>query len=262
MQIHILASGSTGNAVFLELGGTRLLIDAGISCRRIERGLNEVGSSVEELDAILITHEHTDHIKGLDVLVRKHCIPVYARSRTWEMIRFRDRLPLDCCQELGRDLELGNTYIEAFATSHDAVEPVGFCFYYQQMKWVVATDLGFVSDGVGKALQNADLVVLESNHDPEMLRNGPYPEFLKQRIRSKKGHLSNHDAAQALAKTNCRTGAHVFLAHLSQKNNRIDVAASTVNDILRQHGCDVGHDIQLHPTYPDRIVSLVKQHAK
>lgn len=258
MQIHILASGSTGNAVFVELGGTRLLVDAGISCRRIERGLAEVGLRVGDLDAILVTHEHIDHIRGLDVLVRKHQVPVYARPATWEMVSFKDRLPGDCCQELGREMELGNIFLEAFTTSHDAVDPVGFCLYYRQIKWVIATDLGMVTDRVGQALNSADVMVLESNHDIEMLRNGPYPAFLKKRIRSPKGHLSNDDAAQALARNSWKTGAHVFLAHLSQKNNRVDIAEKTVVDVLCQRGCEVGHDLILHPTYPDRAVGLVK----
>lgn len=257
MQIHILASGSTGNAVFVQLGGTKLLVDAGISCRRIERGLAAFGVKVGDLDAILVTHEHTDHIKGLDVLVRKHQIPVYARERTWEKISFRDRLPVACCRELPHELTLSKIRVQAFNTLHDAIDPVGFCFHYRKTKWVVATDLGKVTESVKQALDHAEVVVLESNYDIHMLNTGSYPEFLKKRIRSPLGHLSNQDAAEALVQVQLKDGAHIFLAHLSQNNNRPDIAETTVTKFLTGAGYEIGRDIILHQTFPDQTASFI-----
>jgi len=257
MQLHILASGSTGNAVLIEMGGKRLLIDAGISARRIERGLAGVGIAVEKLDGILITHEHSDHIKGMEVLLKRYRLPVYARPATWEAMPARDRIPPECQRYLGDSLDLGAVKIVPFAISHDAVEPVGFCFYYQNTKWVLATDLGVVTRSVAEALAYADVAILESNHDIEMLKNGPYPPFLKQRIKGQQGHLSNYDAGQILARIPRQAIMQVFLAHLSQKNNRPSLAERTVSQVLQSSGCQVGEEIVLHQTYPDGTASLV-----
>ncbi|MGI6551075.1 MAG: MBL fold metallo-hydrolase [Syntrophomonadales bacterium] len=253
MQIQILASGSSGNAVFFELGNTRILIDAGISARRIERGLASIGVKAGDLDAILITHEHSDHISGVDVLARRHHLPVYARPRTWNMLRFRDKLDSDCCRELSGSLGIGQVKVVPFPISHDAVDPVGFCLYHQQMKYVIATDLGVVTPVVKEALACADAVVLEANHDLEMLKNGPYPFYLKRRIRSEVGHLSNNDAADLLTGIPRKSTMQVFLAHLSRQNNLPALAERIVRQRLSEHGCDVGHEVVIHMTYPDQI---------
>jgi len=256
VQIHILASGSTGNAIFLAMGSTRILIDAGISARRIEQGLAEIGVRAGELDAILLTHEHSDHIKGLEVLSRKHELPIYTRERTWEAIPFKDKLAGRRWQPIDQDFSVGELAVKAFGISHDAADPVGFCFYYQQVKWVVVTDLGIVTPGVERALKEADLAVLESNHDPDLLKNGPYPEFLKKRIAGKQGHLSNFDTAALLCRIARYKRMQVFLAHLSQQNNRPQLAEQTVAGILTQEGCCPGEDIVLHRTYPDQAVGV------
>ncbi|MGE5389957.1 MAG: MBL fold metallo-hydrolase [Deltaproteobacteria bacterium] len=256
MQIHILASGSTGNAIYLSLGQTRILVDAGISARRIEQGLASIGVKAGDLDAVLITHEHSDHIKGLEVLTRKHELPVYTRERTWEAIPGKDKLAGRCWQAIDQDFSIGAVDIKAFGISHDAADPVGFCFYYQQYKWVIVTDLGTVTPGVEKALSGADLAVVESNHDPDLLKNGPYPAFLKQRIMSKQGHLSNFDTAALLSRIAPLKRMQVFLAHLSQQNNRPQLAEETVAEILARHGCRAGEDIVLHRTYPDAAAGI------
>jgi len=253
MQIQILASGSSGNAIFLELGNTRLLIDAGISARRIERGLASIGVKAGELDAILITHEHTDHISGVEVLARKHHLPVYARPQAWNMLRFRDKLDSDCRLELPNSMGIGQVKVERFPISHDAVDPVGFCIYHQQSKYVIATDLGVVTPVVREAMAYADAVVLETNHDLDMLNNGPYPFYLKRRIRSAVGHLSNNDAADLLTCIPRKSSMQVFLAHLSQQNNLPSLAERTVRGRLQEQGCDIGYEVVLHMTYPDQI---------
>ncbi|MDD4775000.1 MAG: MBL fold metallo-hydrolase [Syntrophomonas sp.] len=258
MQIHILASGSTGNSILVEMGDRRLLVDAGISCRRIERGLAAVGMQVGDLDGVLITHEHHDHIKGVPVLVRKHRVPIYARPATWQGMPDGDKIPTECRREIGEKLEFGSLQVVPFPISHDAADPVGYKFYHQNLKWVVATDLGMINRPLAEALAYSDLAVLESNHDLEMLQTGPYPHFLKQRIRGQKGHLSNHEAGYLLARIPKVRCMKVFLAHLSQQNNLPHLAERTVTDVLRSHDCAVGKDIMLYRTYPDRIVSLVR----
>lgn len=257
MQIHILASGSTGNAAFLQFGSTRFLVDAGISARRIERGLAELGLRAADLDGVLITHEHQDHIRGLDVFTRRHQIPVYARAKTWEQIDCRFALPLDCCRSFEGGFDLGMVRVEPFAISHDAADPVGFVFLYGQTRCVMATDLGMITPEVEAALNYANILILESNHDLDMLHRGPYPPYLKQRIRSSKGHLSNHDAGKVLSRLQRSECMQVFLAHLSQQNNHPQLAEQTVCRFLKQAGCRVGDEVILHPTFPDRTASLI-----
>ena len=257
MQVHILASGSTGNAVLVQMGATRILVDVGISNRRIEKGLAELGVRVNDLEGILITHEHSDHINGLDVLVRKYKIPVYTRSRTWQKIGCLGNLPLECVKEIEGHFTLGEMEIDPFSISHDAADPVGFCFYHGRQKTVIATDLGIVTPMVETALSGADLIILESNHDIDMLKNGPYPQVLQQRIRSSKGHLSNWQAAQVLARIPHKIGAKVMLAHLSQQNNHPAIAEQTVREVLCDAGMVVGQEIMLYPTYPSRTISQV-----
>ncbi|HOB11565.1 MAG TPA: MBL fold metallo-hydrolase [Syntrophomonadaceae bacterium] len=259
MQVHVLASGSTGNAVLLRFGSTQLLVDAGISARRIEQGLAEVGVRAADLDGILITHEHRDHINGLDVLVRRHHIPVYAREKTWEQIACRPRLPLQCCQSFQGAFDLKGVWVEPFSTSHDAADPVGFAFCYGKKRCVLATDLGVVTPQVESTLHNAQVLILESNHDLDMLHRGPYPPYLKQRIRSNKGHLSNHDAGKVLSRLKRNETMHVFLAHLSQQNNDPLLAKKTVSYFLSKAGCQVGDEVILHLTFPDRTASLVSK---
>jgi phosphoribosyl 1,2-cyclic phosphodiesterase len=254
MQIHILASGSTGNAAFIEMSGYKILIDAGISTRRIEKGLAEVGFDASQLDAILITHEHIDHIQGLDVLVRRYKVPVYTRPATWEKIPCRDKLPRDCCCELESSLDLGPIKIEPFAISHDAADPVGFCLLQARAKTVLATDLGLITPTLAEALAYADTLILESNHDPVMLKEGPYPPHLKKRISGPQGHLSNQEAGNLLASVPHNGMMQVFLAHLSQQNNFPHLAMSTVSGILQQKGCS---EIQLRRTHPSSTASLV-----
>jgi phosphoribosyl 1,2-cyclic phosphodiesterase len=212
LQVHILASGSTGNAVFLQFGSTKVLVDVGISARRIERGLGELGVGASELDGILITHEHNDHIKGLDVLVRRYEIPVYARPGTWEQIPCRPRLPVQCCQSFQDGFELKGVWVEPFSISHDAVDPVGFAFCYDKKRCVLATDLGVVTPQVEAAMHNAQVLILESNHDLDMLHRGPYPPYLKRRIRSPKGHLSNQMQPMGTISETISTKQNLLLA--------------------------------------------------
>lgn len=257
MQVHVLASGSTGNSVFLQCGDTRVLIDAGISTRRIKKELESVGHDIAALDAVLITHEHRDHIAGLTTMAKKYRIPMYARPAAWQAMSIRHTLPDDCCHDLGDKLQLGQVAIEPFPIPHDAADPVGFTLRYGERKCTLATDLGFVTDTVKKALAMSDIMILEANHDVDMLQSGSYPWMLKKRILSNRGHLSNHDSGWTLARLAKPKGSQVFLAHLSQENNCPDLAQRTVCDILSEQGLTIGHDIGIHMTYPDRVSSLI-----
>lgn len=257
MQIHILASGSTGNAVFIEMGGHKILIDAGITTKRIEQGLAAVGADPSQLDAVLITHEHIDHVKGLDVLIRRYKLPVYTRAATWEKIPCREKLPAECCLDLEDSLHIGSMKIEPFAISHDAVNPVGFVMMQGDQKWVLATDLGEVTPVVENALEYANTIILESNHDPFMLKEGPYPAYLQKRISGPQGHLSNQQAGRVLARVSRAGVLRVFLAHLSQQNNLPHIALQTVSEILQKSGCSVGEEILLQRTFPASTASWV-----
>lgn len=256
VNIHVLASGSTGNAVLFHLGKKLVLIDAGISARRIERSMADLGYKAGNLDAILVTHEHKDHITGLEVLARRHCIPVYTRPKTWRALNCQDKIPRSCINEIGDELEIGEVGIQAFPLSHDAVDPVGYCLHYKGKKIVLATDLGTITSEVEQALAMAHALVLESNHDPVMLEQGPYPHFLKKRIQSHYGHLSNQQAALLLSRIPRPPVIQVLLAHLSQQNNTLLLARETVGSILAHKGCPVGEEILLYPTYPSMTSSV------
>jgi len=255
MQVHVLASGSTGNAIFLDFKHTKILVDAGISTRRIKNSLLELGTSIEELDGVFITHEHRDHVSGLATMTKKYNLPVYASMNTWSAMYCSHLIPPQCCKVLPTSLDIGQVTVEPFSISHDAADPVGFSFYNESTKCSVVTDLGFVTENVKTAIALSDVLVLESNHDVEMLEKGPYPWHLKRRIMSNRGHLSNFDAGWTLARLERKPSMQVFLAHMSQKNNDPELAMDTVSTILTQQGCKLGTEIQLCRTYPDRIVS-------
>lgn len=256
MKLHVLASGSTGNAVFIRFGETKLLIDAGISPRRIKNELAAVGETIENISGVLITHEHHDHVKGLLNLTKKYRLPVYTRPGTWEGISCQELIPEECRKVAGDSFDVGAVKVEPFSISHDANDPVGYNMYYRDIKCSVATDLGFVTDSVKKALAMSDVMVFESNHDVDMLRQGSYPWHLKRRIMSNRGHLSNVDAGWTLARLARKKHTKVFLAHLSQENNRPDIAEQTVRGILEEQGIEIGKDLELNLTYPDRKASL------
>lgn len=256
MEIHVLASGSTGNTTLVRTDDATILVDAGISARRIKNSLAALGTAIESVDAVLVTHEHRDHICGLPTLTKKYRLPVYARPAAWRAIDADGPGALisrECRRDLPDSLDIGQVKIEPFSVSHDAADPVGFTFHHGQRKAAFATDLGFVTDTVKKALALSDLLVLESNHDVDMLKQGSYPWFLKQRILSSRGHLANTDAGWTIARLPRKSHCHVFLAHLSQENNRPDLAQATVAGILGDAGCRLDHEITLAVTHPDRI---------
>jgi phosphoribosyl 1,2-cyclic phosphodiesterase len=220
MKLTALASGSRGNCTCIRGGRGSLLIDAGLSRREILRRLAGVGEDPSMIEAILVTHEHTDHIKGVDVLARHLNVPVYATAGTAEeLLKKCGRKPIDIRRcRYDEPFPVGDFLVEPFATSHDAREPCGFCVAEGDLRVGYCTDTGTITATIFDRLASCDAVLLESNHCPRMLEDGPYPAFLKSRIRSNRGHLSNPDAARCLQ----RLAGHIhmaMLAHLSETNN-------------------------------------------
>jgi len=304
VRFTVLASGSKGNSAVVSGGHTRILVDAGLSCRELFRRMRQVGESPETLDAIIITHEHMDHIGGLAVTARKLGIPVYfteATHRAWvrwitprrqmtyaqwiERCRKQaiqrqaetapdagvcecddigaetgsaaagpsesDGKPVSAAEDsaapdpswlpsvqyfqAGRPFQIGDISVSPFTIPHDAADPVGFVFQAEGVRMALATDLGYITPNVKAQLRNVDLLLLESNHDLEMLRDGPYPWSVKQRVLSRVGHLSNEAAADFLESSYDGQATYVILAHLSESNNLPDLARVTAERALAGH---------------------------
>lgn len=232
LRVAVLASGSKGNAAYIELDGVRLLIDAGISARRITRSLADLGVDAASLDGVFVTHEHSDHIKGLPTLLKQYRLPLFAPPATLRAIGESLAVPEDTFTPLAGDVMLGSVAVKSFSTLHDAASPVGYAVCGSE-KCALATDLGFLTNDVMTAIEGSDVLILEANHDRELLQSGSYPWRLKQRILSNRGHLSNSAAAWALVRLKKRPCA-VFLAHMSQENNRPELVEETVRTILAQ----------------------------
>ncbi len=249
----VLASGSTGNAVYVQAGTTRLLIDSGVSLRQLQVALDQIKVDGNRLDAVLVTHEHSDHVKGLKAVIRKWELPVYTSDGTWSSISsmWKDEDAVTArIIRANSVFTLGQIAIEPFALSHDALEPLGFCFHFQGKKLVLATDLGYVSDRIKQVAQGAHAFILETNHDVDMLRTGPYPWHLKRRILGDKGHLSNETAAEFLVDCLSEQTHSVFLAHLSKENNRETLAHDALSLRLKDYDHDLAEQITLRMTNP------------
>jgi len=300
VRFTVLASGSKGNSTVVTGGHTRILVDAGLSCRELFRRMRLAGETPETLDAIIITHEHMDHIGGLAVTARKLGIPVYfteATHRAWvRWITPRRQMTyaqwIDQCRkqaaerqaeaavesdacdcedtesdsvtqasaastskppaseeakpdpawlpsvlyfQAGRPFQIGDISVSPFTIPHDAIDPVGFVFQAEGVRMAFATDLGYFTPNVKAQLCNVDLLLLESNHDLEMLRDGPYPWSVKQRVLSRVGHLSNEAASDFLESSYDGQATHVILAHLSESNNLPDLARVAAERALSSH---------------------------
>jgi len=235
MRCIVLASGSRGNCTVIEGSAGTLLVDAGLSAKELLGRMGSAGVDPDKIDAVLVTHEHGDHIRGLDVLARKLDIPVYATEgtlRDFLLYRRLSKKPLShhTCRYLER-FSVGDFHIDPFATSHDAAEPCGFVISEGGARIGYCTDTGIMTPAMLELLRPCDGIILESNHCPEMLANGPYPESLKRRIRSKRGHLSNQAAAECLRGFG-KDVPRVILAHLSEINNTPEKAKGTAREGL------------------------------
>ncbi|MCM3747918.1 MBL fold metallo-hydrolase [Paenibacillus pasadenensis] len=253
-RFTVLASGSTGNSTLVQSGEKTVLVDAGHSLKKLEELMSQQGVSAHEIDAVFITHEHSDHIKGLNALARKYELPVYANEATWGALeRHTSHIPPErrMIMETGAEVEFGSMKIRSYPISHDAAEPVGYTFTDDGYKLSLATDLGYMSDIVRRNIIDSDVLVLESNHDPSMLRMGRYPWNIKKRILSDVGHLSNEAAGEALCELMTDRTKRVYLAHLSLNHNMMDLARMTVNGVMEDRGHFFRKDEHpLRDTYP------------
>lgn len=259
LRFSPLFSGSSGNAVYVGCDTTHLLVDAGMSGARIIQGLQGIGVHPGDLTAILVTHEHIDHIRGVGVLSRKFDLPVYATPGTW--MAMSDKLG-SIAEKNRRTFDpevnffLGDIDVLGFPTPHDAAEPCGYAFEQSGARFALATDIGCVREGWFKYVEGADAVLLESNYDPDMLQAGPYPYDLKKRILSRRGHLSNDDAGETAARL-VRSGARqIVLGHLSKENNFPELALKSAEIALRQEGIVPQEDVDLRVALRDATTGL------
>jgi phosphoribosyl 1,2-cyclic phosphodiesterase len=256
LQLSILGSGSSGNCAYLESDDTRLLIDAGLSGRQIRQRLLSVGRTPEKLNGILITHEHTDHTAALGVLAAKLEIPIYCNRMTKEAILTQTEARLDFrLFETGASFELGNLMVDTFAVPHDASDPVGFLIHTRMRKVGIVTDLGHVTKLIIERVRQANILLLETNHDLKLLQEDtrrPWP--VKQRIASRHGHLSNVAAAHLAEQIVSEHLHHVYLTHLSLDCNRPELAYEAVSQTLQNVGA---RHVHVELTYQDKpAVSL------
>ena len=245
LELCTLASGSSGNSLLVSDGRTHILVDAGISCRRITNSLKALGVEPRELAGVLITHEHTDHMAGLATLTKQLRLPVYASRGTGRQLCYRIAFLEELLHPVtpGESFSVGGIDVESFPTPHDAAESTGFALSAGGRKAAVVTDLGYVTPEVLKGIRGAELLVCEANHDVEWLQSGPYPYALKARILGDRGHLSNEAGAE-LAWTAVEGGARtVVLAHLSHENNTPQRAHEVVRALLERRGAAVGRDV-------------------
>jgi phosphoribosyl 1,2-cyclic phosphodiesterase len=238
--LSILASGSRGNSTLISSSRTRILVDAGVSCRETFKRLKAAGDDPHSLSAILITHEHSDHVYGLAMLAKKLSVPVFmtgATHQSWARALRDENGECPALDRLevfssGHSFYIGDVQIAPFTIPHDAADPVGFTFRAEGVKFGIATDLGYLPASVRDHLRGCDVLVIESNHDVEMLRVGPYPWSVKQRVMSRVGHLSNEALAEFFANDYDGGAAYVVLAHLSEQNNHPELARGAAEKAL------------------------------
>lgn len=258
-----LYSGSSGNSMFIASDKAKILIDAGLPGKKIDSALAEINENPREIDGIFITHEHSDHIKGAGVLSRKYDIPIYAPHDTWvamestigkikeHNIKVMDRRSVVSIKDMD---------IKSFIIPHDAAAPVGYTINLDGKMASVATDFGTFTREIEDSIKDSEVILIESNYNPQMLDMGPYPYSLKQRIKESYGHLSNEDCGEAIVKIlKNGLGKNIILGHLSNTNNTPDLAELTVKDILTANNIEVGSDVFLSMANrhnPSKIITL------
>lgn len=255
MEFCTLFSGSSGNAIYISSAHARILVDAGMPAATILRALESIGVAPHTLTGILVTHEHTDHTAGVGVMSRKLHLPVYANLKTWEAMESRAGAIAPGNARIfttGRDFYIQDIGVRAFSVPHDAADAVGFALHAAGKKICIMTDLGQFSPRLLEEASSSDLILLESNHDLAMLQNGKYPSYLKRRIRSNKGHLSNDSASDAACRLLDRGVRRFILGHLSGENNREELALQTVCSALTGKGAQAGRDVYVAVAHRDR----------
>ncbi len=240
IKLCSIASGSSGNCIYVGTESTQIIVDIGISGKKMEHGLRSIGVDPKSIDALLITHEHSDHIKGVGVLARRYRLPIYATEKTWnKVIEYKTigKIPEGLYQKIesNQDFKIKDLTIHGFSTYHDAVDPISFRFQKDNKKVSIATDLGYYDEHIINNLKNSNILFLEANHDIDMLKKSRYPYYLKKRILSDVGHLSNDMTGKLLSELYHNNLAHVILGHLSQENNVPELAYASVMEVLAQH---------------------------
>ena len=241
VKFCVLASGSSGNAALLATESTRILVDAGLSMRELRKRLAAIGETLEAIDAIVITHEHTDHVSGLAVLARNKGVRavIYMTRLTAPAIDWGATAPtrLESFQA-GAAFQIGDIEVQSFGIPHDAIDPVGYCFAAQGVRAGIATDLGYVPESIKFHLRRTNVLLLEANHDLDMLKVGPYPWSVKQRVMSRVGHLSNLHMSDYLARDLDSCTANLILGHLSEHNNHPAIVQMVAAEALERRGLE------------------------
>ena len=256
MEFCSIYSGSSGNCLYVASDHTKILVDSGLTGKKIQEGLKEIGVDPAELDAMVITHEHVDHIKSAGILSRRYNIPIYANTKTWEaMVNSLGQVSDENIRvfEEYNAFEIGDILVQPFEIPHDAACPCGYSFMHEGNKISIATDIGYVTEEIKANISNANLILLEANHDVEMLKVGPYPYSLKRRVLSNKGHLSNEDAGKAIVEILGPKTKKVILGHLSKTNNYPELALRTVISVLQMNGIIDGEHIEIDIASRDRV---------
>lgn len=249
MKFISLGSGSSGNCYFLESEGDAILIDCGIGVRTLKRYVGDYGINLALVHNILITHDHADHIKSVGSLSEKLTLPVYATRLVHQGIfnnwYVKKKVPTELIRyiEKGETKNIGNFTVTPFDVPHDSTDNAGFMIQAEGLTFTIITDCGHITDEIGPIISNTDYLIIEANHDLEMLKNGPYPAQLKHRIRSEKGHLSNTDCGNAIVANYNKRLKKIWLCHLSAENNGQEIARQTVEGILNDAGIKVGEDV-------------------
>lgn len=286
LEFSVLASGSSGNALYIRSHTTNIMLDAGISGKQLQERLqHSSGKSLSDMDALLLTHEHIDHVRGLRQVIKQSAASIYVTEGTWNQVAASvekdfalreaanpaghpltgsrlqgSQAPLEPQQvhfvKSGQGFLVGDIAVTPFTVSHDAEEPVAYRFDCGSSSLTVATDLGYVSDAIKEVIAGCQCYVFESNHDVDMLRAGRYPWNIKRRILGDKGHLSNYDAALALADLLGTQEVEVYLAHLSEENNQVDLAELTVASVLRELRESYAEQVHLRRTSRHEATSL------
>lgn len=260
MRISVLASGSTGNCTYIETDQHKILVDAGLSGKKLAGLMASIGKDISEVDSLFVTHEHSDHRKSVGILARRYNLNVYANQGTWDAMAPKiGEVPLEKKNLFAPDttLAMGDIDVESFSVSHDAAEPQFYAFHSDGKSFVILTDTGYVSEHVEGTIRNADAYLMECNHDVEMLRMGSYSWPLKQRILSDTGHLSNEDGADVLMDVLGNNTKRIFLGHRSQENNMKSLAHLTVSSIMEDHDFGVNHDFKILDTEPEKASELL-----
>ena len=258
-RVSILASGSSGNCTYIETPKQKILVDCGLSGKKIQNLMANINRDIKDVDTILVTHEHGDHIHGLGVLARRHKIDIYANEATWRAMPSsigKIEVEQKNLFEMGYTLTLGDLDIQSFGVSHDAAATQFYSFHFEGKQFVMLTDTGYVSDRLRDQLRGADAYLIESNHDLELLRMGRYPWSVKQRILGDEGHLSNDDGAIAISEMIGDRTKRIYLGHLSKDNNMKQIARDTAQDVLWTKGLGVNETFHVYDTDPDEPTEL------